>query len=164
MDLLHRGAIPRRIAHNDAKITNVVVDESSDEVLCVVDLDLVMPGSALFDFGDMVRSMATTAAEDEPDTSKIDLRLDLYEGLARGFLRSTGDFLFAAERAHLFDAGVVITLEQAARFLSDYLCGDRYYQIVRPDQNLDRTRSQITLASRLMEQELMLRRIIESIR
>lgn len=163
MSLLDAGVLPWRVAHNDAKISNLLFDEASEEVLCVVDLDLVMPGTALFDFGDMVRSMTSTAAEDEPDCSKVYLRLDLFEGLARGFIRSTAGFLQPAERAHLFDAGVAITLEQAARFLTDYLNGDRYYQIHRPDQNLYRARTQVALAEQLRRAEPQLQKMAESL-
>ncbi len=158
--LLEKGVLPRRIAHNDAKISNVLFEESSDEVLCVVDLDLVMPGTALFDFGDMVRSMTSCVAEDEPDCGKVDLRIDLYEGLARGFVRSTSEFLLPAERAHLVDAGVAITLEQAARFLGDHIDGDRYYRIHRAHQNLDRARTQIALAEQLLRATPELRKIV----
>ncbi|MBI5864018.1 MAG: aminoglycoside phosphotransferase family protein [Planctomycetes bacterium] len=160
-DLRQRGAVSERVAHNDAKISNVLVDAQTGEALCVVDLDTLMPGLVLSDFGDMVRSMTCMAAEDEPDASRVKLRLDFFESLARGFLRTTRDLLSPAERVHLVDGGQVITYEQAVRFLTDYLNGDTYYRTTRPDQNLDRTRTQIRLLEELLSHEQELRRIVE---
>ena len=145
IDLFASGVIPERITHNDTKISNVLLDRDTDEALCVVDLDTVMPGLSLYDFGDMVRSSATTTAEDETDLSKVEVELDLFEGLSRGYLEATGEFLTPAERAHLVTAGKLITFEQAVRFLTDYLNGDTYYKIDHPNHNLDRTRTQLKL-------------------
>jgi len=142
---LRRRELPMRIAHNDAKLSNVLFDIDSDEPLCIVDLDTVMPGTVLFDFGDMMRTMMFPAAEDEPDHSRVRIDPALFEGLARGFLAATRDFLTPAERDRLVLAGMVIAYEQGIRFLTDYLLGDSYYRTARPGQNLDRCRVQFKL-------------------
>ncbi|HVP12502.1 MAG TPA: aminoglycoside phosphotransferase family protein [Phycisphaerae bacterium] len=160
LDLHHVGAIPERIVHNDAKISNILFDDSTGEALCVVDLDTVMPGLSLYDFGDMVRSMTCTAAEDEPDTSKVKVRLSFFEALARGYLGVVGEFLTGAEREHLVVAGKLIVLEQAVRFLTDYLNGDCYYRTNRPGHNLDRCRTQLKLLESLDENEARLTEIV----
>jgi hypothetical protein len=115
----------------------------------VVDLDTVMPGFAGYDFGDLVRSMATRAAEDEQDLSRVKLEPELVKAIAWGYLKEAGAFLSSAERALLITAARVIVLEQAARFLADHLQGDLYYRISRPGQNLDRARTQIRLLEEL---------------
>ncbi|MCG3126769.1 MAG: N-acetylhexosamine 1-kinase [Phycisphaerae bacterium] len=157
------GEIPRRVTHNDAKLSNVLLDSRTGEALCVVDLDTVMPGLALYDFGDMMRSMTSRAAEDATDAAEVDVQLDLFEGLARGFIEEAGACLSPAERAHLVFSGRLITLEQGVRFLSDYLDGDRYYKTQRPRQNLDRTRAQFALVGSLMRVEPELKRIVASL-
>jgi aminoglycoside phosphotransferase (APT) family kinase protein len=147
--LLQGGALPRRIVHNDAKLANVLFDTASGAPLCVVDLDTVMPGTSIYDFGDMIRSITSPTAEDERDLTRIDVRLPLFEALAAGYLESAGSVLTAAEIGHLVFGGLLITLEQAARFLTDYLEGDRYYAIQRPDHNLERCRAQLRLLDAL---------------
>ena len=159
VDLHAAGKIPTRITHNDCKMSNVLFDDASGAALCVVDLDTVMPGLALYDFGDMVRSMATRAPEDEPDASKVSLEPPLFEGLVRGYLSATGTMLNDAERAHLVTAGMLITYEQAIRFLTDYLLGDVYYKTAHPSHNLDRARSQLALLRSMQDQELILQEI-----
>lgn len=160
--LLADGRVPQRIVHNDAKLSNVLLEDSTGEACCVVDLDTVMPGSLLHDFGDMVRSMSTTAAEDEADLLKVAVRYELFEALAHGFLETCGHLLTDGERAGLVLAGRVITLEQAARFLTDYLEGDRYYRDTRGDQNLRRARAQLRLYESLTHAEPDLDRIISA--
>jgi len=160
VDLLRSGMLPRRVVHNDAKISNVLLDAKTGEGLCVVDLDIVMPGTALYDFGDMVRSMTTTAAEDEPDSSKVALDLALFEALARGYLAAAGAFLTPPEREHLVLAGQLITFEQGIRFLADFLSGDTYYKTSRPLHNLDRCRTQLKLVTELARHEVELQRIV----
>lgn len=160
LDLQRQGHIPERIVHNDAKISNVLLDREREEWLCVVDLDTVMPGLSLFDFGDMVRSMTSPSDEDETDLSKVGLQPELFAALARGYVAEAGGILTPAERKHLVTAGKLITLEQAVRFLADYLAGDRYYRITRPDQNLDRCRTQIRLIESIESQEAALQDIV----
>ena len=142
---LMRGQIPERVTHNDTKLNNVMIDDQTGEGICVIDLDTVMPGSALYDFGDSVRIGASTAVEDETDLDKVGLDLDMFARLAEGYLESARDFLTSLEVDHLVFSAKLITLEQGIRFLTDYLNGDTYYRIHRPDHNLDRTRTQIKM-------------------
>jgi N-acetylhexosamine 1-kinase len=143
--------VPTRVAHNDAKISNVLIDETTHEPLCIVDLDTVMPGMSLFDFGDMARSMTSGCEEDEPDTRKIKFQLEMFRGLAAGYVSEMGELLTQAERELLAVAGPVITYEQGLRFLTDYLNGDTYYRIAYPDHNLRRTRAQFALLASMEE-------------
>jgi hypothetical protein len=139
--LLASGDIPERVTHNDTKLNNVLLDATTAEALCVIDLDTTMPGSALYDFGDMVRTAVSATAEDDPDTLKAGILLDRFEALVRGYL-STATFLTDTERAHLAFSGKLLTLECGIRFLTDHLQGDTYFKIARPGHNLDRCRSQ----------------------
>lgn len=148
-----RGDIPERVTHNDTKINNVLLDAVTGEGLCVIDLDTTMPGLVPYDFGDMVRTATNSAAEDERDVSRVTARLDIFDGLARGYLAAAGTFLTPGEIAALPVAGPLITLEQGIRFLTDHLQGDSYYRIHRPEQNLDRARAQFTLAAALEAQQ-----------
>jgi hypothetical protein len=148
-DGVARGELKLRTSHNDAKISNVLFDERSGEPLCVVDLDTVMPGLALHDFGDLVRSGVSDSAEDERDLERVSIRVPVFEALARGFTEGAMEVLSPRERSLFPTAARVITLEQAARFLTDHLEGDPYYRIDRPDHNLDRARSQIRLVESL---------------
>ena len=157
------GAIPERVVHNDAKIANVLFDESTGEALCIVDLDTIMPGLALHDFGDMVRSMTCTAAEDEANLDAVQVDPPLFEAVTRGYLAEMGGALTGAEREHLLTAGKLITLEQGVRFLTDHLCGDRYYRTISPEQNLNRCRTQFALVESIERNESQLRQIIRSI-
>lgn len=159
---LASGALPLRVVHNDAKIANVLLDDVTGKACCVVDLDTVMPGSLLHDFGDMVRSMTTPTDEDEADASKVGVRLDLFEAVSRGFLETAGPILTATERSLLVFAGRLITLEQAVRFLTDYLDGDRYYR-AHGDQNLRRARAQLRLFETLTAREPELNDIMAGI-
>ena len=147
LDLQGRGEIPERVVHNDTKINNILFDESSGEAICVIDLDIVMPGLALYDFGDLVRSASNPAAEDERDLSRVVFRLPFFAALLRGYLETAGAFLTPAERRHLAFAGPLITLEVGLRFLTDYLDGDKYFKVQRPNHNLDRARTQFKLVA-----------------
>ena len=150
--LMHeRGELPERIVHNDAKINNVLFDDKTGLPVCVIDLDTVMPGLALYDFGDLVRTVAMPVAEDARDLDSVVLQLDLYEQLVAGYIDSTIDFLSDAETEHLALAGKIITVETGLRFLTDYLAGDTYFRIHRPEQNLDRARTQFALAASIEE-------------
>lgn len=162
-DRVADGELQIRPTHNDAKIANVLFDENTGEPLCVVDLDTVMPGLALHDFGDMVRSMASDSAEDEPDASRVAARVPVFEALARGFSEAAGDGLSSVERSLLPEGALVITLEQAARFLTDHLQGDTYYRVSREGHNLDRTRTQVRLVESLESHDPEIRRIVKSL-
>ena len=163
VDAAAGGAIPERVVHNDAKLANVLFDAGTGEALCVVDLDTVMPGLALYDFGDLVRSMATRAPEDERDARRVRLEPELFQSVARGYITATRDLLTEAERELLVPAAQVIVYEQAVRFLIDHLEGDRYYRIARPGHNLDRCRTQLTLLDALCKQETALTRTVARI-
>ncbi|MBI5380704.1 MAG: aminoglycoside phosphotransferase family protein [Opitutae bacterium] len=151
LDLQARGELPERITHNDTKLNNVILDDATQAAVCVIDLDTVMPGLAPYDFGDMMRTATNSAAEDETDLSKVQMRLPIFEALVTGYLESAGAFLNATERASLVFGGMLMTYEVGIRFLTDYLAGDVYFKIKRPHHNLDRARNQFALL-RQMEQ------------
>ncbi len=154
------GRIPIRTTHNDTKINNVMMDDRTGEGICVIDLDTLMPGLALYDFGDMVRTSTSRAAEDERDLSRVKLELDMYGQLVRGYLSEAAEFLTPAEREHLVTAGMMITLIIGCRFLTDFLAGDTYFKIRREDHNLDRCRTQFRLVQCMLEQEDRLRELV----
>jgi Ser/Thr protein kinase RdoA (MazF antagonist) len=139
------GTIPERICHNDTKMNNILIDDKSSKALCVIDLDTVMPGTSLFDVGDLIRTVPVIAEEDERDLSKVVFDLSLFEALIDGYLSEASDFLLESEITLLTEAGRNITHIMGLRFLTDYLEGDHYYQIARPDHNRDRCRNQIAL-------------------
>lgn len=145
VDLLAQGLLPERVTHNDTKLNNVMIDDRSGEAICVIDLDTTMPGSALYDFGDLIRMGTATAAEDERDLSRVGVDLRLFDQLARGYLDATRSLLAPTEWDLLVFAGRLITYEQALRFLGDYLNGDIYYKIHHAGHNLDRARTQIKM-------------------
>ncbi len=163
LDLHRAGEIPERVVHNDAKIGNVLFDDTTGAALCVVDLDTVMPGLAVYDFGDMVRSMTCPAAEDETDLSRVEVQMPLFEALARGYLEAAAPFLAPMERANLVTAGKLITLEQGVRFLTDFLNSDKYYRTQRPNQNLDRCRTQFKLFESIIRHERQMVRFVDSL-
>ena len=144
-DLLDEGVLPLRVTHNDTKLNNIMFDSETKEPLCIVDLDTVMPGLVLFDFGDSIRFGANDCAEDESDLTKVNFDFDLYETYVKGFIEGTNGILTEAELEYLPWGARVITLEQGIRFLTDYINGDVYYQTTRPGQNLDRARTQLKL-------------------
>ena len=144
-ELLASGTLPQRVAHNDAKIANVLFDAASGHAWGVLDLDTVMPGTSLHDVGDLIRSTVGSAAEDEADARRMTVRPAMFQQLVQGYLHGAGPGFTAAERALMVTAGRVITYEQAVRFLTDHLAGDVYYPIGRPGHNLDRARAQLAL-------------------
>ncbi len=153
LNLAARGQIPERVTHNDTKFNNVMLDNVTGEGICVLDLDTVMPGLALYDFGDMVRTTTSASAEDERDLRRVHMDLEMFEALARGYLSTAGAFLNPVEKAHLAFAGKLITFEIGLRFLTDYLEGDHYFKTHRPGHNLDRCRTQFKLVESIEEQE-----------
>ena len=146
------GDVPERVTHNDTKLNNVMFDPDTGEAACVIDLDTVMPGLALYDFGDMVRTATMPVAEDTTNLAAVTMRMDCYEALVEGYLESTAQLLTETELEYLAVSGKIITIESAVRFLTDYLTGDRYFRTQRPEQNLDRCRTQFALAARIDEQ------------
>ncbi len=162
-DVLLDADLPERITHNDSKLNNVMLDDVTGEGICVVDLDTVMSGLALYDFGDLVRTTTSSAREDERDLSKVTMQFSMFEALVRGYLDSAGSFLTKAERQHLVLSGKLITFEQGIRFLTDYLAGDPYYKVHRDEHNLDRCRTQFALLESIEQQEERMDRLLRSI-
>lgn len=160
-NVLLNAGLPERVTHNDTKLNNVLLDELSGEAMCVIDLDTVMPGLALYDFGDMVRTATSPAAEDERDLSKVTMQFPMFEALARGYLSSAGDFLTGAEKQFLPFSGKLITFEIGIRFLTDYLNGDVYFKVHREGHNLDRCRTQFRLVESIEQQEDRMNALIE---
>ena len=163
IELFEKGEIPERITHNDTKLNNVLIDNKTGECLCVLDLDTVMPGLALYDFGDMVRSATTFAFEDEKDISKVKLEMELFQSLAKGYMDSVGEYLNDVEKKYLPFSGKLITFEQTIRFLTDYLSGDPYYKVDYEDHNLIRTRTQKKLVQSITEHEDEMNKFVESL-
>ena len=151
LDQLAAGEIPLRVTHNDTKINNVLIDAATGKGICVIDLDTVMPGLSAYDFGDSIRTGANDCAEDEPDQSKVHFDLHLYEVFAKGYLSTAGASMSMAEKKSLAWGARLMTLECGIRFLTDYLEGDHYFHIARPDHNLDRARTQFTLVRQMEE-------------
>ena len=161
VDKLNDGSLPMRVTHNDTKLNNVLFDDGTRLPCTVIDLDTVMPGSYLYDFGDAMRSGSTHAAEDEKDLSLVDFDLELYEAFTKGYLSMCKDSLTKTEIEMLPYASIMLTLECGIRFLTDHLNGDTYFRIHREGHNLDRCRTQFKLVS-LMEQNIdNMRAIIE---
>jgi Ser/Thr protein kinase RdoA (MazF antagonist) len=155
--LLVDAGLPERIVHNDAKSGNVLLDDLTGEAVCVIDLDTVMSGLAVHDFGDMVRSMTSPAPEDEHDLSRVYMQFDYYEAMLHGYVSAAASLLTGDEIRMLPDAGKVITYENGLRFLADYLTGDTYYKTAYPEQNLHRCRTQFALVRSIEEQEPRMR-------
>lgn len=147
------GRLPVRVTHNDCKLNNVMIDDETGRGICVIDLDTVMPGLSLYDFGDMVRTATSPAAEDERDLQRVRMQMPMFEALVRGFLDGSGGILTGEELEQLPFAGKLITLETGIRFLTDYLSGDVYFRTSRPDHNLDRCRTQCRLVESIEAQE-----------
>lgn len=139
---LNDKTIPLRITHNDTKINNILFDQSNN-ALCVIDLDTVMPGSALYDFGDAIRTIGNKAPEDEPVLEKIQFNQEIYEAFAKGYISEASAFLTKKEIENLAFSCLYMAWEQAMRFLTDYLNGDKYYKIAYPEHNLVRTKAQV---------------------
>ncbi len=158
--MLERGELPLRVTHNDTKLNNVLLDGESGKARAVLDLDTVMPGLAVLDFGDAIRFGASTAAEDERDLSRVSIDLALFETYTEGFLTACGRSLTPQELDCLVLGVKVISLELASRFLADHLQGDRYFAIHRPGQNLDRARAQFRLVADVERQWDAMQRIV----
>lgn len=163
MDLLSSGKIPLRVTHNDTKFNNIMIDDMTGEGICVLDLDTVMPGSALYDFGDAIRFGASTAVEDEINLDLVSLDLELFREFSRGYLTVARSFLNSAEIDFLAFSVKLMTLESGIRFLTDYLDGDNYFHIEHSEHNLDRARTQIKLVADIEAKLPVMERIIREI-
>lgn len=159
LDLAAEGRLPIRITHNDTKFNNVLLDDD-DRAQCVIDLDTVMPGYVAYDFGDAIRTIINSAAEDEADLDKIRLNIPLFEAYAEGYFEEAHYFLTTDEVASLMEGVLLFPYMQAVRFLTDFLEGDHYYKIRHDDHNLQRTRAQLKLVSELEAHEPELRAIV----
>jgi Ser/Thr protein kinase RdoA (MazF antagonist) len=155
--------IPERITHNDTKFNNVMLDQETGKAMCVVDLDTVMPGCALYDFGDMVRTTTSPTLEDELDLGKVQMRMPMFKALCRGYLESARDFLNKHERAHIAFCGMLITFTIGLRFLTDFLNGDLYFRVHRPQHNLDRARTQFRLVESIERQLNAMQKFADSL-
>jgi len=154
---------PERVVHNDTKFNNVLFDRDSGQALCVVDLDTVMPGMLLHDFGDLVRTTVGTVGESDREPAGLDLRLPIFEAVARGYVAGAGAILTVEEAELMHEAPRVITLELGMRFLADHLEGDRYFGAAYPGQNLDRARNQFRLLARMEEFTGEMERILKKV-
>ncbi len=160
VDLIEQGKTPERITHNDTKLNNVMIDDETGEGICVIDLDTVMPGVPMYDFGDSARLGTNPAAEDEKDLSKVCMDIEKFDCLANGYLSTAKEFLTPIEIEHLAFSAKLITFEIGTRFLTDYLSGDVYFKIHRPEHNLDRCRTQFKMVTDMEEKAEQMEAII----
>jgi hypothetical protein len=146
--LIKSGLLPKRITHNDTKFNNILFDDT-EHAMCIVDLDTVMPGSILFDFGDAIRTGANTAIEDEKDLTKVDINLPIYEAYTQGFIKSTRHTLTPVEIENLAFSARFMTFIIGLRFLTDFVDGDPYFRTLYPEHNLDRAKVQFRLVEQM---------------
>jgi len=163
LKLLASNRIPERVTHNDTKFNNVMLDVESGDAMCVVDLDTVMPGCVLYDFGDMVRTTTSPTLEDELELSQVNMRMNMFKELARGYVDAANSFLTKTERAQISFSGRLITFTIGIRFLTDYLSGDTYFRVHRPHHNLDRARTQFKLVESIARQEEAMQKFVDSL-
>lgn len=147
LDLIDQGELPLRVTHNDTKLNNILFDSETNQGICIIDLDTVMPGLALYDFGDSIRFGANTASEDEKDVSRVSLSLPLYKAYTEGYLHTAKDSLWAKEIEYMPFSAKLMTFECGMRFLTDYLNGDTYFKVAYPEHNLVRCRTQFALVA-----------------
>lgn len=162
MSLLREGKLPLRVSHNDTKLNNIMIDDATGEALCIIDLDTIMPGFSIFDYGDSIRFGANTAKEDEKDLSKVSLSLPLFEVYTKGFLEGSAGRLTETETKMLPYGAKMMTLECGMRFLTDYLQGDVYFHISREGHNLDRCRTQLALVADMEKKWADMERIVKT--
>lgn len=158
--LIKENAIPLRVTHNDTKYNNILIDDFTGEALCVIDLDTVMPGLSVYDFGDAIRYAANSAVEDETNPEKINLDMNKYEAFTKGFIGASEGYFDDTEIEYMALGARLMTIECGARFLEDYLRGDKYFKIHRPKQNLDRGKCQIKLALSMEEKYDDMKKIV----
>ena len=160
--LYREGKLPKRICHCDTKVNNMLFDKDGN-ILCVIDLDTLMPSFVFSDFGDFLRTAANTVAEDSPEVEKVDFRMDIFEAFAKGYLESANVFLTPIEKENLPYAACLFPYMQAVRFFADYINGDTYYKIKYPEHNLVRTRNQVALFHAAMAKVPAMKEFIEKI-
>ena len=164
VNLIDKGEIPLRVTHNDTKLNNVLFDDVTNKGICVIDLDTVMPGLSLYDFGDSIRFGASTAAEDEPNLDKVKFSLELFKAYVEGYLESAGTALTENEIKYLPFSAKLLTLECGMRFLGDFLNGDTYFKVDYPEHNLIRSRTQFKLVKEMEEKMGEMEKIVEKAR
>ena len=162
-DRIADGRIPLHVTHNDAKLSNILMDKNTGAGVCIIDLDTIMPGSILYDFGEAIRFGASAAREDETDLDKVQIDLAMFEIYVRGYLEEIWDVITQEELLGFPMGAYLMTLETGMRFLGDYLNGDTYYQIHYPGQNLDRARNQLKLAENMKEKIDQMAEIVQRI-
>ena len=161
VDGLKDGSLPLRVTHNDTKLNNILMDEKTNTARAVIDLDTVMPGSMLYDFGDSIRFGASTAAEDEKDLDKVHFSLALFEAYTKGYLSAVKESITEKEKELLPYGAYLMTIECGMRFLTDYLSGDTYFATKYAGHNLVRCRTQIRLAKEMEENFAKMSTIVE---
>ena len=161
VSMIEKGEIPLRVTHNDTKLNNILIDDRTHEGICIIDLDTIMPGTVLYDFGDAIRFGASTAAEDETDLEKVEMSLEMFSAFAKGYVGQLKGFITEKEIALLPLGAIVITLETGIRFLTDYLDGDKYFRTAYEKHNLDRARNQFKLVADMENKFSEMKKIIE---
>jgi len=161
MDLNKEGKLPLRVTHNDTKFNNVLIDDATKDPLSIIDLDTVMPGFSVVDFGDAIRTAAATAEEDVADVSKMGVDVERFEAFTKGFIGKNAGFFTQTEVDNMVWGAIIVTVELAARFFADYLAGDKYFKIGYPEHNLVRTRAQMKLSMDMYEKYDVLNAIVQ---
>ena len=161
--LVEDGTIPTRVTHNDTKLSNILFDAESDQVLCAIDLDTVMSSTLLNDFGDAIRSYTNTGAEDDRDLDRVSMNIDIFRAYAEGYLSERKSSLTESEKEWLAFSALYITYEQVLRFLMDYIDGDKYYKTISADHNLVRTHAQYRLLQSMESQYIQMQEIIREL-
>lgn len=161
MDMLKEGSLPLRVTHNDTKLNNIMIDNESGKGICIIDLDTIMPGLSVNDFGDSIRFGASTGDEDERDLSKVNLDMNLFEVYTKGFLKGCDGSLTENEIDMLPMGAKMMTMECGIRFITDYINGDNYFKIHRPEHNLDRARTQFKLVDDMEKQWEYMKSIVK---
>ena len=160
--LIEQNKIPLKVTHNDTKLNNIMFECETKEGLCLVDLDTVMPGTILYDFGDAIRSGCNRAEEDEKNLEKVQFSVDLFKAFSEGYLSAVCDSITQCELDHLVDSAILMTFECGMRFLTDYIDGDHYFKTKYEDHNLVRCRTQFHLVKQMIEQKDVLEEIVQS--
>lgn len=163
VDMLEDGTLPLRVTHNDTKINNILIDTRTGDAVCVIDLDTIMPGSLLYDFGDGIRSGCNTASEDEKDLNKVNFDMEKFTYFTKGFLDGIGDSITQTEKDNLAYAATLITFECGIRFLTDYLNGDKYFKTAYSNHNLIRARTQFKLVEEMSDKLNEMNEIISNL-
>ena len=161
--LVEDGTIPTRVTHNDTKLSNILFDAESDQVLCAIDLDTVMSSTSLNDFGDAIRSYTNTGTEDDRDLDRVSMNIDIFRAYAEGYLSERKSSLTESEKEWLAFSALYITYEQVLRFLMDYIDGDKYYKTISADHNLVRTHAQYRLLQSMESQYIQMQEIIREL-